>query len=373
MTSTPRKGKSCMILLLKAGAALLLAIAAALAVWMIVNRPPSTEPVRRDHLTEREIAIVREVLRLRRFVGEDIWPGFGARPIPLQLFNDQYGFAVGVQSAPEGWEEVPGGRVDGMPYFRTARPEKQAFAVRVGPQWAGSLSVKDVLDAQAPRALREHLPFVGRLIPYRLFIISTDQYVAAILHEQFHAFQAMTNPARFQRALDSYRAQDAYPWARDGFRSAWLEEVRLLQAALAAPLTVDKARLAGQFIAKRKARRQAFLSEPAAISFEREVEWLEGLGKYAEVRAYQLAAALPYQPLPEMAGDPQFARYGKFGRWWKQELRNMTVRMNLRGDLPFYYSGVMQAMLLDELRPGWKTDFLAGEASFEESLAAAAR
>jgi len=41
MTSTSRKGKSCTVLVLKAGAALLLAIAAALAVWMIVNRPPS--------------------------------------------------------------------------------------------------------------------------------------------------------------------------------------------------------------------------------------------------------------------------------------------------------------------------------------------
>jgi hypothetical protein len=67
------------------------------------------------------------------------------------------------------------------------------------------------MDAEIPRQLMARLGPLGRLVPYRLFIISTDQYATLVIHEQFHAFQAESSPRRFEAAGAAYGPGAAYP------------------------------------------------------------------------------------------------------------------------------------------------------------------
>ncbi len=367
MNEAAQRRASCVGRLLKGALLCGALVTAALLVWAFVNVPPSSAPVVRDRLNAREVAILRESQALRRAVGEEVWPGFGRAAMPVQLYNDRFGFLFGM-AAPSGWDEVPGERIDGAPYYRSASPERQSFAVRIGERWVGSLSVKDTMDAGTPRLLQAKLGPLGRLVPYRLFVISADQYLTLLLHEQFHAFQAVSNPDRFEAAQAAYGPAADYPWDRDGYRGAWLEEVALLQSAAAAPERGTAEDLVRTFLRKRAQRRRRFDLGPAQLAFEREAEWLEGLAKYAELQSWKLAAGSGHRPLESMRADPQFHGYSGYEGQWRTERMNMKISLNLHGDLPFYYTGALQGRLLDALRPGWKEGFVERTQHLDELL-----
>jgi hypothetical protein len=367
MPERPRRRLSCLGRLVKAVLLCGTLVTAAILVWAFLNVPPSSDPVVRDHLSGREIAILRESQALRGAAGDAVWPDFGRAAIPVQLYNDRFGFVFGM-AAPRGWDEVSGERIDGRPYYRNGSPERQSFAVRVGETWVGSLTVKEAMDAETPRLLMARLGPLGRLVPYRLFIVSTDQYVTLLLHEQFHAFQAESNPRRFEVARVAYGGAAAYPWEQEGYRAAWLEEVKLLQSALAVADRAGQRDLVRQFLRKREERRRRFVLDGALLAFESQIEWLEGLAKYAELESWRLAATSGYRPLEQVRADPQFHAYSGYDGQWRTERMNMKIGLNLHGDLPFYYTGAMQARLLDALRPDWKKGFIDSERRLEEVL-----
>lgn len=231
--------------------------------------------------------------------------------------------------------------------------------------------MKEVADAALPRLFRQRVGSLARLVPYRLFIPSTDEYVSAVLHEQFHAFQAEGNGRRFERARAAYAAEARYPWDNPGFQDAWMEEVESLWAALEAPDRASRVGLVARFIASREARRKGLLPDAGALTFERELEWLEGLAKYVELTSWRLAAQPGYVPSPEIRDDPQFHGYGGYQSRWKTERMNMGIRANLHGDVPFYYSGALQAMLLDDLEQGWKAGFVESDSFLDDLLSQA--
>jgi hypothetical protein len=345
---------SCLGCAVKGGLFALLLVVAALTTWGLVNVPPTAAPAERDHLTARDVELVRESQHLRATLGDRLWPGFASAPLPLQLYNDRYGFTIGVV-APYGYEAVADAGIDGRPYYRTSRPERQAFAVRIGDRWAGSIAVKETADARLPRLFREKVGWLARLIPYRLFIPSLDQYVGLVLHEQFHAFQAERNRAHFERARAAYAAASKYPWHQASFRSAWRNEVRVLLSALDAADPVSRRALVASFLAARHSRRQQFLADAGALAYEREVEWLEGCAKYVELAAWRLAAEPSYAPLEGIRRDPDFHGYRGYESHWRTERMSTSFGANLHDDVPFYYSGALQAMVLDRLDSTWKT------------------
>jgi hypothetical protein len=55
-----------------------------------------------------------------------------------------------------------------------------------------------------------------------------------------------------------------------------------------------------------------------------------------------------------MANDPDFKDYETFESRWNQEMRTAREQAKREGDTRFYYSGMLQAYLLDRLMPDWK-------------------
>jgi hypothetical protein len=84
------------------------------------------------------------------------------------------------------------------------------------------------------------------------------------------------------------------------------------------------------------------------ISFEQELEWLEGLAKYAEMRSAELGSE---EKTSQNYKDYRVAR-NRLRMDFYARLRHLGDQ---DGDLRFYLSGAAQAMLLDHLCPGWKT------------------
>lgn len=110
------------------------------------------------------------------------------------------------------------------------------------------------------------------------------------------------------------------------------------------------------------------------VNYERQQEWLEGLAKYAEL-SIGLAAADPgYRPLPQaLAEMPGFEGYGSYKAFYQAQLREVNRLSGRSGNTRFYYGGMAQAVLLDDLNPGWKLQAMSPGACLEDLLDQALR
>lgn len=330
---------------------LTLLLTAAFFCWL-PSRPMTSADIQQAPPLELEVlsaadkAEIADILRLKVEFGDQVWPGLSHVGIPLILFNECFEFLIEESNAPSPWQAVQGDTLQGRPYYRRPAANPQAFAVAVGTRWAGSIGTLELMNSQLP------------------FRLSREFHVAAALHEVFHAFQATLAPQHFARAVSVYKSEEKYPYKDPEFSSAWNSEGETLFEALKATEEKMVSDLIKKFLDVREARRTQVALDPELISYECELEWLEGLAKYAEVQFYKLAAS--------RASEAAYANYRSGHPFWPADLARL--RRNLggqKGDLRFYLSGAAQALLLDRLSPAWKVKALEEESNLEGCLRAA--
>ena len=300
----------------------------------------------RPTLSAEDKVEIMQALRLKKETGDRIWPGLAGADIPIVLYNAAYEFLVGYESPPQPWERVASDDVQGAKYFRRARQNPQSFAAKIGERWAGSIASLDLMQSKIPLKL-------GR-----------DLHAVFLLHEMFHAFQAARAPKHFEQALAVYKSESRYPFREAEFAADWTEEGATLARALKAENDALARRLAGKFLEIRRMRRGRSGLAPELVTYERELEWLEGLAKRAEIRFYEIGGARP-DLVPSL----------KFGARFHFILQYDFVRLEKQlgtqgGDLRFYLSGMAQARLLDRLCPGWQSKTTLEALILEDFLAA---
>jgi len=213
---------------------------------------------------------------------------------------------------------------------------------------------------------------LNAVVPYRLLILPSEQYVTALLHETFHAYQATTARARFDDVELAYRAGDAYWQVDPAMVEGWQRELDTLIRALRSDDPAEVRSLAGEFLAARAERRASANLSEELVLFERRYEWLEGLAKYAEIGIFEAAAEdAAYTPVPGLAGDPFFQQYNNFRQRFSTELTTMGNQAGSGGDSRMYYTGMAQARILDQLMPGWKDRIMQEGVWLEDLLAEA--
>ncbi len=313
-------------------------------LFMNLAQNPPPDP---SLLSPDDKANLTEVLRLQSDLGEELWPGFGQANIPIIVYNDRYEFLIGEAAPPSPWTAVEGDNFRGKPYQRRIASHSQAFAVQVGTGWVGSMSSLELMRRKAPLK------------------IERDSYTPLVLHEMFHAFQAVHSPEHFSLAREAYAVEARYPAKQAEFIAAWDKEGGLLAAALAAGDRAAVAAKVGEFLQARDARRVQASLTPDLLAFERELEWLEGLGKYIEDRVSDLASA--------RKDDPRYFSYRP--PFWRQaDIYRLNKQLGHQdGDLRFYLSGMAQAKLLDVLSPEWKQKAMQPGVYLEDLLRAAVK
>lgn len=327
--------------------AILLPIRTLLSAQATSQAGPTLQPPDQPALSAQDKTELDEALKLKAAAGDEIWPGLTGAAIPVILFNARYEFLVGMANPPAPWEAVRDESFQGKPYSRRPADNSQNFAVKVGAVYAGSASTLGLMNTKSPMKL------------------GPDFHAVLVLHEMFHAYQAGQDAARFARALEVYKVEKSYPFQDKDMAAAWVKEGSALARALKAPTDDEAVRLAQKFLEIRDARRGAAHLAPELADYERELEWLEGLAKYAEIRFYELAAkradqtaSIKFNPVLPIFLQWDFVRLEK--QMGAQE-----------GDLRFYLSGMAQARLLDRLSPGWKTRAALGKVYLEDILRAA--
>jgi hypothetical protein len=321
----------------------------AVLTLLSVQAPPAASPGIQGQaqpsgfLSPEDKEELREAIRLRESCGAQVWPGLERAEIPMILFDESSEFLIGLAAPGPAWTAVGGDDFEGHPYFRRPAPKPQAFAVPVDGTWAGSMSTLGRMNRRGPMRFARGF------------------HLALLLHEMFHAFQAIQAPERFARAMKVYAAEAVYPFEEPDFIASWNKEGTLLAAALSAPDEAGACRSARDFLEARRLRRLRFSLGPDLLAFERELEWLEGLGKYAEVRFPEIAAT--------RAGEPAQAALVPADPFKRMDAARLETQIGRqKGDLRFYLTGSAQARLLDRLDPGWKRTFSLAELVLEDAL-----
>jgi hypothetical protein len=356
------------------GSLLLCAIAAGLSA--LSNRGLPSGPQETSRLDALDKARLAETLHLKRELGENVWPGWGKAEIPVLIWNRDHSFLFGYLDPPAPWEPVPDDTFQGLTYFCRPTDDPQNFAVRVGDRWVASIATKWEMDAFVIEMIRDVLPSpLKPIVPYRLLIQPSEVQMTGVLHETFHVYQAQVAPQRLDEAEAAHRRGEQY-WHADAdaaVHKEWRKEIDFLTKALKAGSDEEAAALARAFLEQRTHRRTASGLSPELIDYERQLEWEEGLAKYVELAIWREAhGAEEYEPLPDMAADPDFKGYASFRQRWSQEIGQMARQAAQEGETRFYYTGMAQATLLDRLLPGWKDRALLEDTWLETLLAEAA-
>lgn len=346
-------------------------------------------------LSDLDKTRLAEAFHVRRELGDVLWQGWGQEDIPMILYDENYAFLVRYSDPPPGWVKVPGGEslggpwelvpndtFEGRAYYRQRLPDPaitpQAFAVLIGDRWVSSLPSREWMQIQLGNDFKENMPpLIRPVFPYRLaarlFLSAAggvDSYIAALLHESFHAYEGLRNPERISTAETLYNQnQGRYPWGSESSSEDWQAELNLLSDAVRASSEEEAIGLVRQFLDQRQNRRVAANLDADLINLERQKEWEEGLAKYTELAIWRLAAnTAGYLPLPGMIEDADFHGYKNIDQRWPQEIEQIRRMANDPGDTRFYYSGLAQAALLDRLYPEWKTRIMTGDVFLEDLL-----
>lgn len=336
----------------------------------ISNKNLPKGPNLADRLDPLDKIRLAEVRHLKTRLGEEIWPGWGRMHIPILLWHQDNSFIFGIDSAPPGWELIPDDQFQGEPYYRNPDIDPDNFAMFIGDQWVASMGTKGEADLFIQGVFRDTIPdFLEAFFPFRLLILSTEIQISGVLHETFHVFQANEVPEKFSRVEDVYQNDEEY-WVHDPeMYAAWNEEVNLLIEATRAGTEKEMITLVKQFLAHRSQRRADHGLTEGMIAYERGIEWLEGLAKYVELTTWEAASSTyQYEPTVEMQSDPDFKDYQTFQRHWSQEVSQARRQATTQGDIRFYYTGMLQARILDKLAPSWKISIMENGVYLEDLL-----
>ena len=169
---------------------------------------------------------------------------------------------------------------------------------------------------------------------------SEEFHIATLFHESFHAWQFSTMTAEAQEKMEHLMAtvEDAEEIVREEIDSA-PEHRQSLQNELKYLYEADRAKDRAELVTalakaldEESARRER-LSD-AAVSAERFYETVEGTARYVECMTYR-----------ELTDEERYRR------------AYLNEDAYSGGAEKYYRIGMMKALLLDRLAPGWQKDF----------------
>jgi hypothetical protein len=325
-----------------------------------------------DKLTQEDLYRAEETLNLMDSLGDQTWTGLNDS-MPLLLFNDSHAFLINSQEDLESWRLLEGAQVNNLPvYFQEKQRDYQAFTEPLSNgQYAGSMTTKNATNVGFVNLFKQDLPpVISQVFPYRLILLSTDHYITALVHESFHAYQAENYPDRFEDAEKAYRSSEAYENLYPEMGEAWETEVQYLIDAVEETDPSTQIELIRSFLDTREQRRNEVDLSQAFELYEKRFEWLEGSAKYVELEIWENASnPNSYQPISSIVDDKDFDAYQGYEKRWKNELNNAKTSAKNGSETSFYYSGMLQARLLDILMPDWQTKIGNPDIWYEDLLA----
>lgn len=196
---------------------------------------------------------------------------------------------------------------------------------------------------------------------------TSTRWVLTVLHEHFHQY-VYSQPGYYDAVAKLGLAHGdqsgmwmlnyPFPYDSAGVQQRFSEMTHALLDALA---QTDKPALEAKAAAFRRSMAAFRQSAPdeAARYFDFQL-WQEGVARYTEIALGELASRA-YVPSAEFSALPDFRSYASVAaeirRGVLDDLGTMSLATLKR--VVVYSTGAAEALLLDRVRPSWKTEFLS--------------
>jgi hypothetical protein len=292
-----------------------------------------------DQLSEADKEAVYHVYDYLKEKGGNLFGGFNNISTDLIIFNEKYEFLFSGMEEEKGWERIEYNAEMGRNIFRREVENSEAFAVKVNGRWVGSFDTKATFNKEITKVI---LP----IFPPQLFMMDEEYYRGTVIHEMVHAFEGNLDNDRVDAAEHIHNLCSKY-YNDANYEKRIKQEAYYLKKAMDADNHDDIIKNVKKFIEKRKERRLICNLSDTEINNEKELEWLEGLARYAEYYAAKGSSKAIVK-----------------------NLRKIEEKAAINSDERYYVLGMAQAMVLDKLSDDWKTKVLTGGYTLEECLIA---
>lgn len=302
------------------------AIALLCLCQMICAQNSTVQPTR--PLGEIDIVRIQELHHITDTFGDQIWPAFDTRKIPVAINNDdKQELLIGHPNPSKEYHPFEKYEVNSRPVM--VRDGVSRYGPR-GGGWAVEIS-------------GAHSAYVSTLNKDQ----DTESYLSLILHECFHCFQK--NYRQGAKGAHGDLPED------DPVYSALIGlESRVLKTTLEESNDEKARELARMFVAVRHERRKDMPKN--LILREGEDEFNEGTATYSQARLYQLLAKKGGITPAHPGKDPQYNGFLNA----KKDYQTMISRIIPPKGQPIgffhamYNLGMAQCLVLDRVRPKWK-------------------
>jgi hypothetical protein len=281
---------------------------------------------------------IHEFYLLAPSIAGQIWPGWSSTPAPLLLVTTETEFLTHHPNPPGDFKKI------GNDLY--ARPR------------------------QFPTNLLATFPAFG---PPSVIVIGEPENTEAktstpwlfvLMHEHFHQLQD-SHPGILEdiNRLGLSRGDNTgmwmlnypFPYKQPQLRQSFSALRDSLLAALAEQDQAAFARAADKYAAERKKFfAQLSNDDRKYLSFQL---WKEGIARYTQVRAAELAAK--YHPTSEFRALPDYQSFSDYASSARKQTLDELKKMDLATDqrVVVYSWGAGEGFLLDRLNPTWKDDY----------------
>ena len=288
---------------------------------------------------EGAFSLIELGLQLIERFGEKAWPGFSRHLPPVLLRAGEYDYLIGHPHPPKGFQVL--NEKAGL-----YRKEGHILPLPV----ATSYPVGGIPSVILP--LRSELQrMIDRKMGKGEFLLTEEDYVRMVLHEGFHAYQMRVSGGPGELPTFGFHGSAERMGELLQSSSKWVKGTAEAGKILLEALKVDSLARARSAVEKafgaNRAPSTSTYSETQIISFERQVQWIEGTARYVETELIAEAARV--------------ADYGEVVRSSPEETRNglyNSLQERLVGPTPvrdrLAALGALKGLILDRLFPGWK-------------------
>lgn len=320
------------------------------------NFPPA---IAQDKPSLRETDRVRlaEAFKLGDFVGDRVWPGWSKAPFAVLLVTSEYEFLLRHPKPSADFKKIGfDKRLKSDVYYRPRKFPKGFLATF--PAISGSM-ISTIVVGQAENT----------------WVKTSTPWVVTLLHEHFHQLQdSQPNFYADVNALNlsggdqtgMWMLNYAFPYERKEVQEQFASMSKLLAAAINVTKSERAARLRDYLEARQKFRSMISADDDKYLAFQ---FWKEGIARYTEYHAAQLAAK-NYRPSKEFRALKDYRSLQDVARATHDGIMQqlLTQKLGESKREVVYSFGAAEGLLLDKIRPGWRKRYFVEKFDLEKLL-----
>lgn len=290
-----------------------------------------------NYLTDNEVETFASVFDYLSEHGDVIVDGFNELT-ELLTYNRKYEFLVTGDIYGNGWEFLGFNKRLNKNIYRRLADNPQAFAVKIEDHWVGSFCTQNYY----PISFLEQVPVI---VPPQLFSLDDIAYRSVFIHEMAHALQGNRNNDRLDKVSHLHNVNSNY-FENSNFKASIKQEGQILEDAIKLTDKNEIVKKVNEFLYTRDLRRNEHNMTDVAIFNEKEFEWLEGFGRYAEF-------------ISSEGSKSAISR----------SLNKISAKVATYDDGTYYALGMAQIVLIGKLGiPEWQQNFFYGNYMPEDLL-----